>query len=311
MIRVEHLYKSFGDIHAVKDVTFNVAKGEVVGLLGPNGAGKTTTMRIITGYMSADRGEVYLDDVPVFSDSLKTRSMIGYLPENAPLYVDMEVTDFLSYVAAVRGISGTEVPKRLREMVDMCDLGDVVGRPIGQLSRGYKQRVGLAQALIHHPAILILDEPTSGLDPNQITEIRNLIKRIGEERTVVLSTHIMQEVEATCSRAFIVNEGELVGQGSLQELQRQRHGVTRYHLIINAKQADLQEKIKNIVGMNIVDFETEQNEDWQKIVLHSDKKESSGEEIYKWVVENGWMLKELHEEKASLEDTFRALTIGK
>lgn len=310
MIRIEHLYKSFGDVHAVRDITLNVAKGEVVGLLGPNGAGKTTTMRIITGYMMADRGEVYVNDIPVFANSLETRSLIGYLPENAPLYLDMEVTDFLNYIASVRGIDGDTREKRIREMVETCGLGEVVGRPIGKLSRGYKQRVGLAQALIHHPPVLILDEPTSGLDPNQITEIRGLIKRIGEERTVILSTHIMQEVEATCSRAFIINEGELVGQGSLQELRRQRQGDLRYHVVIKAAREDLKEKINSLAGVHLVDFDCEPGEPWQKVVLHSDKRDGAGEEIFNWTVQNGWMLKELHEEKASLEDTFRALTIG-
>lgn len=310
MIRVEHLYKSFGDVHAVKDVTFNVTKGEVVGLLGPNGAGKTTTMRIITGYMAADHGEVFVNEIPVDRNSLQTRSSIGYLPENAPLYLDMEVTNFLNYIAAIRGLEGATKKKRIHEMVEICDLKEVVGRLIGKLSRGYRQRVGLAQALIHHPPILILDEPTSGLDPNQITEIRRLIKKIGEERTVILSTHIMQEVEATCSRAFIINEGELVGKGSLQELQSRRRGAVRYHVWVKAKREDIEEKIKDLTDVHLVDYECDPGDEWQKMILHSDRKEGLGEQIFKWTAVNNWVLKELHEEKASLEDTFRALTIG-
>lgn len=310
MIRVEHLYKSFGDIHAVKDVTFNVARGEVVGLLGPNGAGKTTTMRIITGYTMADRGEVYINDIPVFVDSLATRSLIGYLPENAPLYLDMEVTDFLGYIASIRGIGGGGRAARIREMVETCGLAEVVGRPVGELSRGYRQRVGLAQAMIHHPPILILDEPTSGLDPNQIAEIRGLIKRIGEERTVILSTHIMQEVEATCSRALIIDEGELVGQGTLSELMEQQGGALRYHVVIKAPRGSIQEKAEALPDVHLVDFDCLPEDEWQRVILHSGRKDGVGEEIFKWAVANGWSLKELHEEKTSLEEVFRALTVG-
>jgi len=310
MIRVEHLYKSFGDVHAVKDVTFTVKKGEVVGLLGPNGAGKTTTMRMITGYLTADQGEVYIKDIPVFSQNFETRGMIGYLPENAPLYLDMETTDFLGYIASIHEIDPKERTARIREMVHTCGLEKVVGRSIGKLSRGFKQRVGLAASLIHHPPILILDEPTSGLDPNQIVEIRGLIKKIGEERTVILSTHIMQEVEATCSRAFIINEGELVGQGSLQELMNQKGSAVRYHITLKAGQDDIQNKITELSNAHLIDFESVKDEEWQRLVLHSDKKEGIGEDIFKWVVANSWSLKELHEEKTSLEDVFRNLTIG-
>lgn len=309
MIRVEHLYKSFGDVHAVKDVTFTVEKGEVVGLLGPNGAGKTTTMRMITGYLLADQGSVYINDVPVGQDSLATRSLIGYLPENAPLYLDMEVTDFLNYIASIRKISGGR-RERIKNIVKTCDLSSVVGRTIGKLSRGFKQRVGLAQALIHEPPILILDEPTSGLDPNQIVEIRNLIKKIGEERTVVLSTHIMQEVEATCGRALIINEGELVGQGTLGDLMKERGGKIRYHIVVNAARKALEDKIGSLKDVHLVDYECLPDEAWQKVVLHSDRREGLGEEIFRWAVQNRWVLKELHEEKTSLEDVFRTLTIG-
>ena len=195
MIHVEHLHKHFGNVHAVDDISFEVVRGEVVGLLGPNGAGKTTTMRIITGYLVADGGQVKVDGVPVAENNITTRQVIGYLPENAPLYLDLEVTEYLEYVARLRRIPVSDIQKRIREMVDTCGLSEVLGRPIGELSKGFRQRVGLAAAMIHKPPILILDEPTSGLDPNQIIEIRNLIREIGKERTVILSTHIMQEVK--------------------------------------------------------------------------------------------------------------------
>jgi len=310
MIRVEHLYKSFGDVHAVKDVSFSIRKGEVVGLLGPNGAGKSTTMRMITGYLLSDQGQIYIDGIPVRTGSLETRAMIGYLPENAPLYLDMEVTDFLGYVAGIRGLDKATTVTRIREMVETCGLASVVGRSIGKLSRGYRQRVGLAQAMIHHPPILILDEPTAGLDPNQIAEIRSLIKKIGEERTVVLSTHIMQEVEATCGRAMIINEGELVGEGTLEELLAKRGTAMRYHVAIRAGSDEIQNKIKVFSKVHLVDFEGPMENGWQRVVMHSDDKDGIGEDIFRWVVDNGWMLKELHEEKASLEDVFRSLTIG-
>lgn len=310
MIRAEHIYKSFGDVRAVKDISMNVEKREVVGLLGPNGAGKTTTMRMITGYLAPDQGEVYINDIPVSGNSLETREMIGYLPENAPLYPDMEVTDFLAYIASVRGIESNIVSGRIREMIETCGLGDVVGRGIGKLSRGYRQRVGLAQALIHHPEILILDEPTSGLDPNQIIEIRNLIKKIGEERTVVLSTHIMQEVEATCSRAFIISEGELVGQGTLSELMLKKGGGVRYHVTIAAPKNEIEEKSNALADIYFSGFESEDGGKWQKAVFHSGRKDSAGEDIFKWAVANNWALKELHEERTSLEDVFRSLTVG-
>lgn len=310
MIRVEHLYKSFGDVHAVKDVSFHVKKGEVVGLLGPNGAGKTTTMRIITGFLSADHGDVYINDNHVAVDNIKTRSLVGYLPENAPLYVDMEVTDFLTYIGELRGVAKNDLLGRIEEMVDTCGLAGVAGRSIGKLSRGYKQRVGLAASLIHHPPILVLDEPTSGLDPNQIVEIRSLIKKIGEERTVVLSTHIMQEVEATCSRAFIINEGELVGSGSLKELMSQRGGETRYHLSVKAPRELIKTKSEGLHDITLVDFEGVGTDGWEKVLFHTGRKDNAGEEIFRWVVANNWSMKELHEERASLEDVFRNLTIG-
>lgn len=307
MIRVERLYKSFGSVHALKNVSFSVKKGEVVGLLGPNGAGKTTTMRIITGFLKADKGAVYVDDVPVTENTLKVKSKIGYLPENAPLYPEMEVTEFLEYIAAIRGISPAERRARIREMINVAGLKDVVGRSIGKLSRGYRQRVGLAQALIHHPPILILDEPTAGLDPNQIIEIRGLIKKIGEKRTVILSTHIMQEVEATCDRALIISGGELVGDGTLADLAAKGSGMVKYRAVIKAKRCEIEAGAEGLKSLKIVDFACSPEEEWQKVIFHSSDG-AGGEDIFRWIVSNGWLLKELHEEKSSLEDVFRTMT---
>lgn len=220
MINVQNLQKSFGPVQALKNVNFTVPHGEVVGLLGPNGAGKSTTMRIIVGFLNADHGNVVINNETMTQENVELRRFIGYLPENAPLYADYEVTDYLKYIARLRGIGKKQLSARIREMIGVCGLQDVIGRKISKLSKGYRQRVGLAQALIHEPKILILDEPSSGLDPNQIVQMRELIKDIGKERTVILSTHILQEVEATCSRALILHQGQLVSDFTLESLQR-------------------------------------------------------------------------------------------
>lgn len=308
MIRVENLSKDFGEVKAVKDLSFTVGKGEVVGLLGPNGAGKTTTMRIITGFLSATGGRVLVDGDDVSEKPLITRRKIGYLPENCPLYNDMEVTSFLRYIAALRGIAEGERSRRVNEMIETCGLENAVGRPISELSKGFKQRVGLAQAMIHHPPILILDEPTSGLDPNQIIEIRNLIKEIGRERTVILSTHILQEVEATCGKAFIINEGTLVGHGTLDDLVHHKGGGAEYHLTIRAERKAIEERLQVLQRFSVYKWGSDGHSEWQSLQLKSSDKEDRSEELFKWVVNNGWSLKELRREYASLEDVFKALT---
>lgn len=221
MIQVEHLSKKFGKQVAVQDVSFHVRRGEVVGLLGPNGAGKSTTMRILVGFLASDSGQVKIDGQVMSRDHVELRRLIGYLPENAPVYHDSEVVEYLHYIGELRGIPKTQLAESVRKVVQQCGLQAVVGRDIGKLSKGYRQRVGLAQALIHQPKILILDEPSSGLDPNQIVEMRELIKSIGQERTVILSTHILKEVEASCGRALIMHRGCLVSELLMSELQQQ------------------------------------------------------------------------------------------
>lgn len=260
MIHVEHLEKSFGSIRAVADISFQIARGEVVGLLGPNGAGKTTTMRIITGFLAADRGYVEIAGQRVEPGRLETRRKVGYLPENAPLYTDLEVTAYLTYMATLRGIPKTELQRRLRRMIEVTGLGDVVGRLIGQLSKGYRQRVGLAAVMIHEPPILILDEPTSGLDPNQIVEIRNLIRELGRERTVILSTHILQEVEATCSRAIIINRGKIVGQGTIEALMQRGTAGDLHSVSIRGERDRVQaaiQKLDGVTGIQITELKRE------------------------------------------------------
>lgn len=305
MIEVVGVHKSFGPVTAVRDVGFTVCAGEVVGFLGPNGAGKSTTMRMLTGYLTPDAGRVTVGGHDVITHSLAARAKIGYLPESAPLYLDMEVTDFLRYIAQLRQVPSREISGRIKEMVGVCGLKEVVGRPIAQLSKGYRQRVGLAAAMIHHPPILILDEPTSGLDPNQIIEIRNLIRELGKERTVILSTHILQEVEATCSRALIIHQGALVGEGTLQELLTRRGGRAKYYLLVNAAEQHIRERATRIDTAQLVRC-TPRTGDWREAVFEA--RTDVGEQLFDWVVANGWRLRELRKEEASLEDVFRSLT---
>ncbi len=308
MIETHGLHKSFGPVAAVQGVSFSIARGEVVGLLGPNGAGKTTTMRILTGYLAADAGTSVVAGVDVATDSIAARRKIGYLPESAPLYTDMEVTEFLVYVARLRGVEKTHIRAAIATVIDTCALGDVVGRDIGELSKGYKQRVGLAQALIHEPGVLILDEPTSGLDPNQIAEIRDLITSLGRERTVILSTHILQEVEAVCGRALIMNRGQIVGQGTLAELSALKSGKAHFTALIRAAESAIRDRVSQCSGFTLQDVSPVNGDDWQQVELTSGTASNDGEKIFQWVVQNGWQLRELRAKTASLEDTFRELT---
>lgn len=307
MISVEHIKKTFGPVHAVDDISFDIASGEVVGLLGPNGAGKTTTMRIITGYLTADAGSVTVDGLPVAADSIEARRRIGYLPENAPLYTDLEVSEYLCYVAKLRGIEKSKRKNRISEMISTCGLSEVIGRPIGELSKGFRQRVGLAAAMIHRPAILILDEPTSGLDPNQIVEIRELIKEIGSKRTVMLSTHILQEVEATCSRALIISSGKLVGHGTIKELLRKGGSSAQYTVTLRVPRTKIEAHIAKLAGLSVREWLADINDERQRFVLSGNGSDRA-EEIFNWAVANGMPMSELVHESASLEEVFRELT---
>lgn len=307
MLQVENLAKSFGNVRAVDGVSFHIHRCEVVGLLGPNGAGKTTTMRIITGFTKPDHGSVFVNEIPALEKPEIARQEIGYLPENAPLYHDMEVIEFLKYIAALRNIALLQRSPYIKDVVELCGLSDVIGRMIGVLSRGYKQRVCLAQALLHKPKILILDEPTTGLDPHQIQEIRSLIKEIGKERTVILSTHIMQEVQAVCNRALIISKGKLVGEGTLEDLLKRKKGALRYFAKINAPQNQIESKVKDLSGFSIEPFQ-HCNGTWQTVVLQCEEANDRSEEIFQWVVDNHWSLKELRCETTSLEEVFLELT---
>ena len=307
MIEVRHLSKRFGRTVAVDDVSFDVSKGEVLGFLGPNGAGKTTTMRILTCYLAADSGSASVAGFDVLDDPLEVRRRVGYLPENAPLYQDMDVTSYLEFVAQVRGIPREERKRHIGKMVEVCGLGSVVGRGVGELSKGYKQRVGLAQTLIHDPEFLVLDEPTTGLDPSQIIEIRELIKEIGKERTVILSTHILPEVEATCSRVIIINEGSLVAGGTPEELHSAAGGEDTIHASIKGDAAEVEAALGAMSGVTGVILKGGDG-GFHEFAIKVTGGAAMGEDIFRAAVQNGWTLNELRRETLSLEDIFLRLT---
>src|SRR2546423_222542 len=251
MIQVENLTKDYGPTRAVDRVTFNVRKGEVLGFLGPNGAGKSTTMKILTCYLAPTGGTARVAGFDVFDQSLEVRQRIGYLPEDTPIYRDMTVVELLRFVADVRGMARDKREARIREIGGRCGLGDVAGKLVGELSKGFRQRVGLAQAMLHDPDILILDEPTSGLDPNQIVEIRALIKEVGKEKTVILSTHILQEVQATCSRILIISGGKLVADGTPEALRAREKG-GRYRVVVESNgvtREAIRDRLASVAGV--------------------------------------------------------------
>lgn len=307
-ISVRNLTKTYGIQNAVDDISFEVKTGEVVGFLGPNGAGKSTTMRIITCFQAASHGDVLLDGVSVREDPDKVKKMIGYLPENNPLYAEMAIIDYLKFCAEIQGIAKSEIEKRIKEMVRKCGLEDEKHKKIQELSKGYKQRVGLAQAMIHDPDILILDEPTSGLDPNQIVEIRNLIKELGKEKTVILSSHILSEVEATCDRILIINKGSIVADGSSVDLRKQAQGneLLTIQLEVNgtgdkSPQSAL-EALPTVISVESI------NDKEHYYQVQSKPDTSSKKAVFDLCVENKWYLLEMSALETKLEDVFRELT---
>ncbi|MBN1282667.1 MAG: ATP-binding cassette domain-containing protein, partial [Proteobacteria bacterium] len=308
MIRVEQLRKRFGEVRALDGISFEVSRGEVVGLLGPNGAGKTTAMRVVTGFLRPDSGSATVDGMPVSGDSIEARRRIGYLPENAPLYSDMDVVEHLDYIGRLRGMGKAERRNGVEEMVSVCGLAPVAARGVGGLSKGFRQRVGLAAAMLHRPEIIILDEPTSGLDPNQIAEIRNLIREMGRERTVVLSTHIMQEVEATCSRAIIINEGIIAGQGTIEELRGKSPQRSRYTIAARAGRERIAAELSKLAGISLEEWLSDPSDENQRLTLRGDDAGDRAEEIFRWAADNGIMLSELARSSNSLEQVFRELT---
>jgi len=307
MIEVRNLTKRYGPTVAVDNISFDAQGGEVLGFLGPNGAGKSTTMRVLTCYLSADEGTAKVAGYDVFDESIEVRKRIGYLPESAPLYTDMGVIDYLKFIAQVRGIPKSQRSQRIKDVIDVCGLEKMIQKDVGELSKGYRQRLGLAQSLIHDPPILILDEPTSGLDPNQIIEIRNLIKNIGKEKMIIFSTHILSEVSATCSRILIINDGQIVANGTPNELSGRARGEEVIHVSIRGPREEIEAKLKTL--SLISDFSRLKSDDGvcgYQIVSQKDK--NAAEELFHFVVQNHWSLTELRQEAISLEDVFLKLT---
>jgi ABC-2 type transport system ATP-binding protein len=305
MIKISNLTKVYGDYKAVDNISFEVHDGEILGFLGPNGAGKTTTLKILTCFMPPTEGQITYNDYNTKDHSMEIRKMIGYLPENTPLYDYMSVYEYLDYICDLREINGDRRKDRMDKMIHTCGLTKMVGRNIDELSKGYRQRVGIAQAMIHEPEILILDEPTVGLDPNQVVEIRNLIKDIGKEKTVMLSTHILSEVEATCDRVVIISSGEIVANGSPEALRRDMAGQTVIHLELKGDVPNASDVFSSLKGVEKVARSADKE---TRLAITSAKGLDLREDIFRASVDKGWTIYELRQEKTNLEDVFRQLT---
>ncbi|HAO45476.1 MAG TPA: gliding motility-associated ABC transporter ATP-binding subunit GldA [Ferruginibacter sp.] len=298
-IRVTNLTKVYGTQKAVDGITFNVAKGEIVGFLGPNGAGKSTTMKMITGYLQADGGEAEVCGQTVQDNSNTTKEKIGYLPEANPLYYDMYVREYLDFITNVHTVSNKK--QKIEEVIGQVGLTVEANKKIGQLSKGYKQRVGLAAALIHNPEVLILDEPTSGLDPNQIVEIREVIKQLGKEKTVLFSSHILQEVQAICDRVIIINKGKIVADDSLSNLQKSKTG--EHVVLVEFKENIATDQLTDLNAVtNIEQLHT------SHFKLHTANPESVRKQLLELSLQNNWNIVSLQTESSSLEEVFRSLT---
>ncbi|MFT5122591.1 MAG: ABC-2 type transport system ATP-binding protein [Kiritimatiellia bacterium] len=306
MIRVEQLTKKYAGTVAVNNLSFRVNRGEIVGFLGPNGAGKTTTMRIISGYLPATGGRVEVAGRDVFKESIEVRRRIGYLPENCPLYLDMRVDEYLKYRANLKGVPLRERKERIREVKLKCSLMDVSSRIIGQLSKGYRQRVGLADALVHDPEILILDEPTSGLDPNQIRQVRKLIRTLAQTHTILLSTHILPEVETTCDRVLIINEGQIIASDTPETLRNRLQSSSNLELEVMASDKDIKNAFNRIKGIRFV--RTQKLDAWTLAKVECEDGLDLRDKVFEMVVKQGWKCRELRQEKKSLEDVFVEMT---
>jgi ABC-2 type transport system ATP-binding protein len=306
-IVIENLTKRYGNQKAVDNISLRVPTGEILGFLGPNGAGKTTTMKIITNYIAADEGEVFIGGRSLREYPNEIKKHIGYLPENNPLYQDMPVVDYLEFCARIYNISRENVSRRVAEMIGITGLNKEKHKKIVELSKGFRQRVGLAQAMIHNPDILIMDEPTSGLDPNQIAEIRKLIRELGREKTVILSTHILPEVEATCDRIFIINKGKIVADGTSETLRKQAQGSDIIRVRIEDGDANqIFKSLQNIKSVSMVEFTDRR---MNRFDIHC-KADEVKREIFKLCVDKKWVLTEMTPYETKLEDIFRELTMN-
>jgi ABC-2 type transport system ATP-binding protein len=305
MISINNLKKTFGETKAVDGISLEIPKGIILGILGPNGAGKTTTLRMITGFLSPSSGSVFVNNIDAGKSPLEVKKLIGYLPESSPIYSDMLVYDYLKFIADIRNIPSGMILNRLQELADLCGIREVMHKEVSTLSKGYKQRVGLALALMEDPEVLILDEPTSGLDPNQIAEIRSIIKEIGKKKTIIFSTHILSEAEATCDRVVIMNNGVLAADGTTEMLKGIKSESNFTRIILEQTSTDkITNVFKELQSINIKDIKQANN--LTRIILSSTNDQRAN--IYKIIKKEDWILLEMVQEKKSLEYIFKELT---
>jgi len=310
MIEVDHLSKYYGPVTAIRDLSFRVEAGEILGFLGPNGAGKTTTMRILTGFMPASSGRAMVAGYDVFSQALAVRQRVGYLPENVPLYKEMTVSGYLHFVAEVKGITRRERPRKVGEVMELCGVQEMARRLIGNLSKGYRQRVGLAQALLNDPPVLILDEPTVGLDPRQIIDIRQTIKSLRNEHTVILSTHILPEVSMTCDRVVIINDGQVVAVDTPENLTERTQPYRSIHLEVQGPEEAVQAYLQSLAGILTVAKNGANPSGAVVYTVTTAKDRDMRANIAQAIVQQGWQLLELRAIRLSLEEVFVQLVTG-
>ena len=303
MIKVSNLSKKYVGKPAVDNISFNVESGEIVGFLGPNGAGKTTTIRMLTGYIPPTSGTALIGGYDIFLNSLIAKQKIGYMPENVPLYDDMRVREYLLFRAELKGLRGQDVRKHMNEALELCSIKDIKSQMISSLSKGFRQRVGLADALINKPPLLILDEPTNGLDPSQIRSFRELIKELAENHTILISTHILSEVELTCDRVLIINKGKMIGNNTPLELSEKIKSSTTISLELKSQDHDIRDIISNISGIKKVTLE-KQEDDWKFFRIRVDYGNDLREEIMNLGNKRNWLIREIHYQRSNLEDAY-------
>ncbi len=303
MIKVSNLSKKYVGKPAVDNISFNVESGEIVGFLGPNGAGKTTTIRMLTGYIPPTSGTALIGGYDIFLNSLIAKQKIGYMPENVPLYDDMRVREYLLFRAELKGLRGQDVRKHMNEALELCSIKDIKSQMISSLSKGFRQRVGLADALINKPPLLILDEPTNGLDPSQIRSFRELLKELAENHTILISTHILSEVELTCDRVLIINKGKMIGNNTPLELSEKIKSSTTISLELKSQDHDIRDTISNISGIKKVTLEKEEN-DWKFYRIRVDYGNDVREEIMNLGNKRNWLIREIHYQRSNLEDAY-------
>jgi ABC-2 type transport system ATP-binding protein len=309
MIHIENLTKCYRDLPAVDNINMDIHKGEILGMLGPNGAGKTTFLRMLTGFLKPTAGKILFEELSIDTDALAIKKMMGYLPESAPLYKDMLAYDYLKYVAGIRGLNQDKIPKRINQLSGLCGLNNMMHKPIGELSKGYKQRVGLAHAMMDDPEILVLDEPTSGLDPNQIVEIRDIIRQIGKEKTIILSTHILSEAEATCDRVVIIHKGKIAADDYTEKLKVSGGEESIVNLsLLNAQCHRVQEVLERVQGIRQIEL-SDDIDDALSIKLICESGVDVRSSVYLSIKETDWIITELTFETETLESIFRQITL--